>query len=156
MKKRVLTFLICLVTVMLGIFTGCGGNDSGSGNGALEDGTYSAEFNTDSGMFHVNEMYDGKGTLTVKNGEMTIHVTLVSKRIVNLFSGTSEEAGQNGADIIEPVIDKVVYDDGYEDEVYGFDIPVPALDSEFPIAVLGESGNWFDHMVIVSNPKKID
>ena len=31
----------------------------------LEDGTYSAEFDTDSGMFHVNEANDGKGTLTL-------------------------------------------------------------------------------------------
>ena len=32
----------------------------------LEDGTYSADFNTDSSMFHVNEACEGKGTLTVK------------------------------------------------------------------------------------------
>lgn len=51
----------------------------------LEDGTYSAEFDTDSGMFHVNEANDGKGTLTVKDGKMTIHVSLNSKKIVNLF-----------------------------------------------------------------------
>ena len=35
----------------------------------LEDGVYSAEFDTDSGMFHVNEANDGKGTLTVKDGK---------------------------------------------------------------------------------------
>ena len=35
----------------------------------LEDGTYSAEFDTDSGMFHVNEANDGKGVLTVKDGK---------------------------------------------------------------------------------------
>ena len=29
----------------------------------LEDGTYTAEFDTDSSMFHVNEASDGKGTL---------------------------------------------------------------------------------------------
>ena len=51
----------------------------------LEDGTYSAEFDTDSGMFHVNEANDGKGTLTVKDGKMTIHVSLNSKKIVNLL-----------------------------------------------------------------------
>ena len=46
----------------------------------LEDGTYTAEFDTDSGMFHVNEANDGKGTLTVKDGKMTIHVSLASKK----------------------------------------------------------------------------
>ena len=32
----------------------------------LEDGVYTAEFHTDSSMFHANETKDGKGTLTVK------------------------------------------------------------------------------------------
>ena len=56
----------------------------------LEDGVYTAEFDTDSTMFHVNEAYDGKGTLTVEDGEMTIHVSLVSKSIVNLFPWNRE------------------------------------------------------------------
>ncbi len=43
---------------------------------ALEDGTYTAEFQTDSSMFHVNEAMDGKGTLTVEDGKMTIHISL--------------------------------------------------------------------------------
>lgn len=58
----------------------------------LEDGTYTAEFDTDNGMFHVNEANDGKGTLTVKDGQMTIHVSLASKKIVNLFVGKAEDA----------------------------------------------------------------
>ena len=47
----------------------------------LEGGVYSAEFDTDSGMFHANEACDGKGTLTVKDGKMTFHVSLASKNI---------------------------------------------------------------------------
>ena len=39
---------------------------SASRSEALADGTYSAKFDTDSSMFHVNEAYDGRGTLTVK------------------------------------------------------------------------------------------
>ena len=39
---------------------------------ALPDGVYTAEFDTDSGMFHANEACDGKGTLTVKDGKMTM------------------------------------------------------------------------------------
>ena len=46
----------------------------------LEDGVYTAEFDTDSSMFHVNEANDEKGELTVKDGKMTIHVSLVSKK----------------------------------------------------------------------------
>lgn len=45
---------------------------------ALSDGTYTAEFTTDSSMFHVNDAYDNKGTLTVKDGKATIHVALTS------------------------------------------------------------------------------
>ena len=41
----------------------------------LEDGTYTAEFDTDSSMFHVNEARDGKGTLTVEDGQMTLHIS---------------------------------------------------------------------------------
>ena len=48
----------------------------------IEDGTYTAEFKTDSSMFHVNDAYDDKGTLTVKDGKMTIHISLVSKKIL--------------------------------------------------------------------------
>ena len=54
---------------------------------ALPDGVYTADFNTDSSMFHANEACDGKGTLTVENGEMTIHVSLASTSILNLFPG---------------------------------------------------------------------
>lgn len=58
----------------------------------LDDGTYSATFTTDSKMFHVHELNEDKGILIVKDGNMTIHVTLASKNIVNLFPGTAEDA----------------------------------------------------------------
>ena len=51
-------------------------------------------------MFHVNEAKEGKGVLTVKDGKMTIHVSLVSKNIVNVFVGTKEEAQADGAELI--------------------------------------------------------
>lgn len=118
----------------------------------LEDGIYTAEFDTDSNMFHVNEAKDGKGILTVKDGEMTIHVSLVSKSIVNLFQGLKEDAQKQGAELLEPTTDQVTYSDGYTEEVYGFDIPVPVLDEEFDVALLGKKGKWYDHKVSVSNP----
>lgn len=122
----------------------------------LEDGVYTAEFDTDSSMFHVNEANDKKGELTVKDGKMTIHVSLVSKKIVNLFAGTAEDAQKDGAEVIEPTTDTVKYSDGYTEEVYGFDIPVPAIDEEFDVAILGEKGKWYDHKVSVKNPVKDD
>ncbi len=118
--------------------------------GKLEDGEYTAAFTTDSSMFHVNEAKDGKGELTVKDGEMTIHVSLVSKNIVKLYPGTKEDAEKAGAEVLEPTTDTVKYKDGTEEEVYGFDIPVKELDEEFNLAILGAKGKWYDHKVKVS------
>lgn len=122
-------------------------------DGALADGTYSASFNTDSSMFHVNEAYDGKGTLTVKGGEMTIHITLPSKKIVNLFPGTAEDAQKDGAELLQPTNDTVTYDDGTTEEVFGFDVPVPAIDEEFDLALIGTKEKWYDHKVTVTEVK---
>ncbi len=133
------------------------GGASGAAQGAvLEDGTYIAEFNTDSTMFSVNEAKEGKGTLTVVNGQMTIHVSLVSKGILKLFPGSAEEAQQEGAAVLEPTIDEVTYSDGTKKEVFGFDIPVPVIGEEFNCAIAGEKGKWYDHKVSVTNPVKAE
>lgn len=121
----------------------------------LADGTYTAEFTTDSSMFHVNEEYDNQGTLTVKDGKATIHITLTSKNIVNLFLGTAEDAQKDGAKLLEPTTDTVNYSDGTTDEVNGFDVPVPVLDEEFDLALIGTKGVWYDHKVKVSNPQPV-
>ena len=127
---------------------------SSSAVSALEDGTYTAKFNTDSGMFHVNEADNGCGTLTVKNGKMTIHIRLVSKKIINLFVGTAADAAKDGAKLLQPTNDTVKYSDGTTEEVYGFDVPVEALDKEFDLAILGTKGTWYDHKVSVSDAQK--
>ena len=102
-------------------------------------------------MFHVNETCDGKGTLTVKDGEMVIHISLTSKNIVNLYPGLAEDAQKEGAQLLEPTVDTVTYDDGMSEEVNGFDVPVPALDEEFDLALIGTKGVWYDHKVSVTN-----
>lgn len=124
-----------------------------SDSSSLTDGTYSVAFNTDSSMFHVNEAKNGRGVLTVKDGKMTIHISLVSKKIVNLFAGTAADAAKDGAAVLEPTTDKVTYEDGTVEEVYGFDVPVESLDKEFDLAVLGTKGEWYDHKVSVSDPQ---
>lgn len=124
-----------------------------SDSSSLSDGTYSVAFNTDSSMFHVNEANNGRGVLTVKDGKMTIHISLVSKKIVNLFAGTAADAAKDGAAVLEPTTDKVTYEDGTVEEVYGFDVPVESLDKEFDLAVLGTKGEWYDHKVSVSDPQ---
>ncbi len=119
----------------------------------LADGVYTATFKTDSSMFKLNETCNEQGTLTVKDGQMTIHITLVSKSYVNLFPGTAEEAQKEGAALLQPTIDTVDYKDGTApEEVHGFDVPVPVIGEEFDLATLGSKGKWYDHKVIVTNP----
>ena len=118
---------------------------------ALPDGVYTADFNTDSSMFHANESCDGKGTLTVADGRMTMHVSLQSKKIVNLYLGMAADAADHEADWLQPTTDTVTYSDGTSEEVYGFDIPVTAVDADFQLAILGTKGTWYDHTVSVAN-----
>ena len=154
--KKIFPFLLA-VLMMAALLVGCGqqqadapGSDAPD-QPALADGVYTADFNTDSSMFHVNEACEGKGTLTVENGQMTIHISLPSKSILNLFCGTAEDAQKDGAALLQPATDTVTYSDGLSEEVNGFDIPVPALNEEFDVAIIGTKGKWYDHKVSVTN-----
>ena len=118
---------------------------------SLADGIYTADFETDSSMFHANEACDGKGTLTVADGTMTFHVSLASTHIVNLYLGMAADAADHEADWLQPTTDTVTYSDGTSEEVYGFDVPVEALDTDFQLAILGTKGKWYDHTVSVRN-----
>ena len=174
MKKKIFTVLLAVLMAGM-LLTGCTNNnktetstktsvekDSGEdaeaseSESVLEDGTYTAEFNTDSSMFRVNETCDGKGTLTVKDGKMTMHVTLLSKNIVHLFVGTTDDAKKDGADLLEPTIDTVTYADGTTEEVHGFDIPISVINEKFDLALIGTKGVWYDHKVSVDNPEKVE
>ncbi|MBQ6373623.1 MAG: iron transporter [Clostridia bacterium] len=151
MKKN-FAIVLLIVSICL-LFAACGQKaDEGNAEAPIPDGVYSADFNTDSTMFHVNEAHNGKGVLTVADGQMTIHIALPGTKIVNLFPGTAEEAQADGAVLLEPTTDTVTYADGVSEEVYGFDIPVPYLDEEFDCALIGTKGVWYDHKVSVTNP----
>ena len=121
-----------------------------------EDGVYTLTFKTTKADSEEDSMlsnfFAAKAKLQVKDGKMTIHVSLVSQNIVNVFVGTKEEAQADGAELIEPTTDEVTYSDGTTDEVYGFDIPVEKLDEDFNVAIIGKKGTWYDHVVSVSNP----
>ena len=149
MKKKVIV-LLWAVILCCTLAAGCGKKNT------LADGTYTADFNTDSSMFHVNEAYDGKGILTVENGQMTIHVSMPTKNIVNLYLVSAEDAQKDGAELIQPVTDTVTYSDGTTEEVNGFDVPVPVIDEEFDLALIGKKGVWYDHKVSVSNPVAVE
>ncbi len=150
MKQKLVILLF--VAMAIAALTGCGNSNGEAAVAGLADGVYSADFITDSSMFHVSEANNGKGVLTVEGGKMTLHVSLASKNILNLFVGTAEAAKEDGAALLEPTIDSVTYSDGATEEVYGFDIPVPAIDEEFAVALVGTKGTWYDHTVSVSNP----
>ena len=149
MKKKVIV-LLWAVILCCALAAGCGKKNT------LADGTYTADFNTGSSMFHVNEAYDGKGILTVEKGQMTIHVSMPSKNIVNFYLGSAEDAQKDGAELIQPVTDTVTYSDGTTEEVNGFDVPVPVIDEEFDLALIGKKGVWYDHKVSVSNPVAVE
>ena len=122
----------------------------------LADGVYLADFTTDGSMFHVNETKDGKGILTVKDGEMTIHIVMPSKNVVNLFPGSAEDAQKDGAKLIQPKVEEVTYSDGTTEEVNSFDVSVPYLNQTFDLALVGTKGKWYDHKVSVSNAVPMD
>lgn len=65
---------------------------------------------------------------------MTFHVSLASKKIVNLYLGTAEDAPSHESDWLQPTTDTVTYSDGTSDEVYGYDIPLDAVDTDFQLA----------------------
>ena len=122
-------------------------------SGPLADGVYTVDVQTDKGMFKLNEACEGKGTLTVRDGQMVVHFTLSGKGFSKLFLGSAEEAAQEGAAVIDHVEDTVNYSDGTTDTANGFDLPVAELDVDLAVAALGKkSGSWYDHTVRVSNP----
>ncbi len=160
--KKIIALLAMIAALTLCV--GCEGKDAANGDNSqaqtqeeskkealLEDGTYTVDFTTDSSMFHINEALNNKATLTVKDGEMTVHITLAGDGIVNLFVGTAEDAQKEGAKILEHTEDVVTYDDGTTETVYGFDVPVSVLDEEFDLALIGKKAKWYDHKVKVSN-----
>ena len=116
----------------------------------LEDGLYVVKFQTDSSMFRVNEAHEGMGLMRVQDGKMLLHVTLMSKKIVNLYEGLASEAKAEGAVLLEPSTDKVTYPDGWVEEAYGFTFSVPAVGETFPLAIIGTKGKWYDHKVQVT------
>ena len=155
-KISVLFALMMAIMIMMSA-AGCAASGGGKAeeetpDPGIEDGTYVVTFKSNHAMFHVSDANNDKGILTVKDGKMTVHVSLQSKKIINLFYGTKEDAQKEGAELIEPTTDTVYYDDGTTAEVYGFDVPVPALDEEFDVSILGTHGNWYTHKVVVSDP----
>ena len=73
--KNFVSFILLLMILLLGAGTSYAAGPETPA--ALPDGVYSARFSTDSSMFRVNEALNGRGTLTVKDGTMTLHIKMV-------------------------------------------------------------------------------
>lgn len=149
-----------LAILVIGLLQGCGNatpkDKSQENTQIIADGKYWADFQTDSSMFHVNEAYEGKGILSVTNGVMTIHIVMPSQNVVNLYSGLAEDAQKEGAELICPSLEEVTYSDGLTEMVNAFDVPVPVLDEEFDLALIGTKEKWYDHKVKVSNVRPME
>lgn len=78
------------------------------------------------------------------------------KEYCESLSGTGRRRTERGAELLEPTVDTVTYDDGLSEEVYGYDVPVPELEKEFDLALIGTKGKWYDHKVSVANPEKTE
>ena len=96
---------------------GAKADDTAKGD-VLEDGVYTAEFETDSSMFHANEACDGKGTLTVKDGKVTAKIVWSSKNYDYMKVGDTK------------------YDAVIEDEHSTFEIPVSCFDWAIAVSFL--------------------
>lgn len=148
MKKRFLSFIFPII-LLLTILTGCV-KENKSLN--LSDGDYLVKFTTDSSMFHLNEACNGLAKMHVVNGQGTVEIILPSKNTVNLYSGLKKNAEKEGAVLIDPVVVSVTYEDGMVEEVNSFHVPVPVIDEEFDLALIGTKGVWYDHKVMISDP----
>ena len=144
MKKKT---LCAALAILLLLCAACGQKTK-----ALSDGTYRIEAALTGGTGRATISSPLK--LTVRDGQMTVHIVLVSKSYVNLFPGTAEDAQKEGAVLLQPTIDTVDYKDGTApEEVHSYDVPVPVIGEEFDLATLGSKGKWYDHKVIVTDPE---
>lgn len=151
MKKLLTAFVSAIALCACLLVAGCGGNTNSpvAANSGLEEGTYTAQFTSDlMSMIHLNEVCEGRCTLTVDaDGNAVAHLIMPSTSIQKLYLGTKDEAQKPGAELIEAQEEKVKYDDGYKQTVSAFDLPVPVIDQEFDMALVGKKGKWYDHKV---------
>ena len=111
-------------------------------------------------MYELNTKYYKELTMYILAGKLKCkelrETELPKLQAAAKESGKAEDAQKDGAELLQPTVDTVTYSDGATEEVYGFDIPVPELDKEFDVALLGKKGVWYDHKVSVTNPVKVE
>ncbi len=101
-------------------------------------------------MFHASEAVDGMDADGGKRHDDLPRQSAVPEDRQPV-SGHGRRRPDHESDWLQPTVDTVTYSDGTSDEVYGFDIPVAAVDADFQLAILGTKGTWYDHTVSVSD-----
>ena len=150
--KKITAFILMASMIIL---SGCGSKKVQKVPCNLPDGTYIAKFDTDSSMFHLNEICEGLCSINVVDGYGTAYIALTSTNIVNLYLGLAKDAPKNEEDWLQPKQISVVFPDGTADEVNAFEVPVNELDKEFDLALIGTKGVWYDHKVSVNSAEII-
>lgn len=114
----------------------------------LKNGKYTVKFTIDDGlgMIGLNDALNGKTTLTVKNGKMTVHVPMKGVGLTKAFAGTSKAAGKKGAKMAKRTTAHI---DG--EDVYAFDIPVKKLNKSFAVSFFSKRNKkWYQKTAKVS------
>ena len=97
----------------------------------------------------LKEQYES--SLTKAHAEAAEIVSEAQKEAQKKADTIVQEAQEEGAELLQPTKDEVTYSDGTTETVNGFDVPVPAIDEEFDLAIIGTKGKWYDHKVSVSD-----
>ena len=115
---------------------------------SLKNGKYTVGFSIDDGqgMIGLNDALDGKTTLTVKNGKMTVHVPMKGVGLTKAFVGTAKNAAKKGAKTIKGKSEKVG-----DETVLAFDIPVKSLNKSFTVSFYSKrKKSWYQKTVKVT------
>lgn len=97
-------------------------------------------------MIGLNSALNGKTTLTVKNGKMTVHVPMQGVGLTKAFVGSSKSARKKGAKTIKGKTEQVG-----DEEVLAFDIPVKKLNKSFKVCFFSKrKKRWYQKNVTVS------
>jgi len=112
----------------------------------IEEGTYDVKVESSSRFFRIES-----GSLTVKDGKMSVKIQLDSSSYELIYPGTGEEAAS--ADASDYV--KITED---EEGWSVFTLPVESLDAGFPCAAFSiKKQKWYDRTLLIeasSLPKK--
>ena len=144
MLKKKLLVLLLSASMAMTMLAGCGSNTDKKDDTKTEASKDDAsEAKTDSKDAKEPELEDGTYKVDFNTDSSMFH--------------ENPDYNDGKATLTDPSeTTEITYSDGSAPkEVYSFDVPVPALDDEFDLALIGTKGTWYDHKVSVSNPEAV-